>query len=132
MDSPRGNEHGIRFTFIHKSQQQRFTFIYALKSGPTIINYPAKIDSIKITASRRFEYVSTTSEISLKDQSDIVMISIKRSSSLRNSRLAAIEKHLHYDRLSSADDRLWLAMRDADGLDAGRYIIERNWLVPGQ
>ena len=85
-----------------------------------------------MTASRGFEYISTTAEISLKDQSDIVKIPIKRWSNLRNSRLAAIEKHLHYDRLSSADDRLWLAMRDADGLDAGRYIIERHWLVPGQ
>ena len=45
--------------------------------------------------------------------------------------MAPIEE-LHDDRLSSADDCLWLAMRDADGLDAGRSIAERQWLVPGQ
>lgn len=125
------NEHGIRFTSIHKSKQQRFTVIYALKSGPTIINCPAEIDSIKVTASHGFEYISTTAEISLKEQSGIVKIPIKRWSNLRNSGWAAIEEHLHYDRLSSADDRLWLAMLDADGLDAGHFMILKGGMVPG-
>ena len=78
------NEHGIRFTSLHKSKQQQFTVIYALNSGPTIINYPAEIDSIKVTASRGFEYSSTTAEINLKEQSGIVKIRIKRWSALRN------------------------------------------------
>ncbi|MAM91577.1 MAG: hypothetical protein CMI15_08880 [Opitutaceae bacterium] len=130
--APEGvNEHGIRFTSIHKSKQQRFTVIYALITGPLRIPYPKGAESIKITASRGFEYISDSIEIDLEERSASAAIPIDRWSNLRDSGWAAIEEHLHYDRLNSADDRHWLAMLDADGLDAGHFMILKGGMVPG-
>lgn len=125
------NEHGVRFTSIHKSKQQRFTVIYALKSGPLCIPYPKGADSIKITASRGFEYIPNSIEIDLEERSVSAAIPINRWSNLRDSGWAAVEEHLHYDRLSPKDDRHWLSMLEADGLDVGHFMVLKGGMVPG-
>ena len=125
------NKNGIRFTSIHKSKQQRFTVIYALDPGPTTIAYPEGIKSLKITASRGFEYVSNTVGINIEEGSGILEILLMRWTDLRKAGWTAIEEHLHYDRLSPADDHRWLAMLDADGLDAGHFMILKGGMVPG-
>ena len=125
------NKNGIRFTSIHKSKQQRFTVIYALDPGPTTIAFPEGIKSLKITASRGFEYVSNTVGINIEEDSGILEIPLMRWTDLRKAGWTAIEEHLHYDRLSPADDHRWLAMLDADGLDAGHFMILKGGMVPG-
>lgn len=125
------NEHGIRFTSIHKSKQQRFTVIYTLNSGNLNISYPPEIEAITINASRGFEYRSARLNLAPAKEAGLVKIPLQRWSRLRESGWVAIEEHLHYDRLNPADDRHWLAMLEADGLDAGHFMVLKGGMVPG-
>jgi hypothetical protein len=125
------NEHGIRLTSIHKSKQQRFTVIYALDSGSLNLNFPLEIEAITINASRGFEYKSTRLSLEPAKETGLVKIPLKRWSNLGESGWVSIEEHLHYDRLNPADDHRWLAMLEADGLDAGHFMVLKGGMVPG-
>ncbi len=125
------NEHGIRFTSIHKRSQHSFTAVYALKSGILEVGVPGDARSVSVTATHGFEYVPSTVETVLSNETPQIDLKLERWSQLRENGWIAIDEHLHFDRLNSEDDRLWLAMLEADGLNTGHFMVLKGGMTPG-
>lgn len=124
------NEHGIRFTSIHKRSQHSFTAVYALKTGPLEVGIPKGAKSVTVAASHGFEYAPVT-VVRSAENSNPVEIRLERWSDLSGNGWIAIDEHLHFDRLDPEDDRLWLAMLEADGLNAGHFMVLKGGMTPG-
>lgn len=125
------NEHGIRFTSIHKSKQQSFHVLYFLNTGILEIGIPDSAKTVSVTAVHGFEYLPQTVEKSLTSDSMLVELNLERWSDLSETGWIAIDEHLHFDRLDPEDDRLWLAMLEADGLNTGHFMVLKGGMTPG-
>ncbi len=125
------NEHGIRFTSIHKRSQHSFTAVFALKSGILEVGVPEDAKSVSVTATHGFEYVPSTVETVLSDETPLLDLKLERWSPIRDNGWIAIDEHLHFDRLEPRDDRLWLAMLEADGLNTGHFMVLKGGMTPG-
>lgn len=125
------NEHGIRFTSIHKRSQHLFTAIYALKTGPLEVDLPETANSISVTATHGFEYLPQTVDLSLPLDSAPLELELERWSHLNATGWIGIDEHLHFDRLHPADDTRWMAMLEADGLESGHFMVLKGGMTPG-
>lgn len=125
------NELGIRFTSIHKRSQHSFTAVYALKSGVLEVGIPKDAQSVTVAASHGFEYAPRSVSRSTSNLDDPLEIRLNRWSHLSQGGWIAIDEHLHFDRLDPDDDRLWLAMLEADGLNAGHFMVLKGGMTPG-
>jgi len=124
------NEHGIRFTSIHKRSQHSFTAVYALKTGILEVGLPADARSVTVTASHGFEYAPASVRHEARSASPIEL-RLNRWSHLSENGWIAVDEHLHFDRLDAEDDPLWLAMLEADGLNAGHFMVLKGGMTPG-
>ncbi len=125
------NKHGIRFTSIHKSKQQSFHVLYALKSGTLEIGLPHSAKSISVTATHGFEYLPKTVETVISDEAPLLELTLERWSHLKGNGWIVVDEHLHFDRLDPEDDRLWLSMLEADGLNSGHFMVLKGGMTPG-
>lgn len=125
------NEHGIRFTSIHKRSQHSFTAVYALKSGILEVGVSGDAKSVSVTATHGFEYSPKTVGTFLSDAPPLLELKLERWSHLKENGWIAIDEHLHFDRLDPEDDRLWLSMLEADGLNSGHFMVLKGGMTPG-
>lgn len=125
------NDHGIRFTSIHKSKGQTFTAVYARGTGLLAVDLPVGARRISATATRGFEYIPVTGSLNgLTDQSTLDL-RLRRWTNLDESGWIAVDEHLHFDRLDPADDERWLTMMEADGLSGAHFMVLKGGMTPG-
>jgi hypothetical protein len=125
------NEHGIRFTSIHKRSQHFFTAVYALKSGILEVGVSDDAKSVSVTATHGFEYIPKSLGAVISDETPLLELNLERWSDLKENGWIAIDEHLHFDRLDPEDDRLWVAMLEADGLNSGHFMVLKGGMTPG-
>lgn len=125
------DEHGIRFTSIHKSKGQRFTAIYSRGTGKLALSLPENARRVSVTATHGFEYLPAQGTVLVDGQRARLDLSLKRWTDLSQEGWIAIDEHLHYDRLDPSDDPKWLAMLEADGLSSAHFMLLKGGMVPG-
>lgn len=125
------DEHGIRFTSIHRTRQQRFTALYARGTGRLAAGLPAGAHRVTVTVARGFEYVPGYAKVAVEGDRAAVKIALRRWSDLAEQGWIAVEEHMHYDRLDPEADADWLTMLDADGLDAAHVLVAKGGMMPG-
>ena len=125
------NDHGISFTSIHLRRNQRSTMQFAKGTGTVELSLPANAKEVTVAAAKGFEYFLETTTVALTGQTTEVALELQRWVNLKADGWIAIDEHLHFDRLSAEDDSKWFSMFEADGLEAGHFMVLKGGMTPG-
>lgn len=125
------DEHGIRFTSIHRTKRQEFTACYARGSGAVTIGLPSGARQVEVTAVRGFEYRPAHASAQLTPDRASIALRLDRWIDLEAQGWIGVDEHLHYDRMDPAVDATWLTMLEADGLAAGHFMTLKGGMMPG-
>lgn len=129
---PRLNEHGLRFVSVHESKNQRYPVTYARGTGPVEFELPADAKQLDVSVAKGFEYLPVTRRVPvMAGRVTKLVVEIKRWAEPGSDGWVSADAHLHYDRLSKEDNRDWLTMLDADGLNHGFFMVLKGGKVPG-
>src|SRR4029453_14024213 len=72
------DEHGIRFTSIHRSKQQRFTTVYARGTGSRVVGLPRGARRVESVAARGLEFVPGTASVAVEGESVSAAVTVRR------------------------------------------------------
>ncbi len=125
------NHHGISFTSIHLRSNNRSTMQFAKGTGTVEVSLPSVAKEVTVAATKGFEYFLESKTVAVAGQSTEVALELERWVNLKADGWIAIDEHLHFDRLSAEDDPKWFSMFEADGLEAGHFMVLKGGMTPG-
>ncbi len=125
------DEHGISFTSIHLRSNNRSTMQFSRGTGPVGVNLPVGAQEVTVSVAKGFEYLAESTTVAVQGSTTEVSIELERWVNLKADGWIAIDEHLHFDRLSAEDDEKWFSMFEADGLEAGHFMVLKGGMTPG-
>jgi hypothetical protein len=125
------DESGISFTSIHLKSNNRSSVQFSKGTGPVRVSLPEGAKTVSVSAAKGFEYVPAGKTVQVQGEETKVSIDLERWVNLKDDGWIAIDEHLHFDRLDPADDKLWFSMLEADGLEAGHFMVLKGGMTPG-
>lgn len=125
------DDHGISFTSIHLRSNHRSTVQFSKGTGPVQVSLPEGAHEVTVRVAKGFEYFATTETVRVSGHETEVSIELQRWANLKANGWIAIDEHLHFDRLSADDDKKWFTMFEADGLEAGHFMVLKGGMTPG-
>jgi hypothetical protein len=123
------SEGAVRFTSSHTKKKQDFTATYARGAGPIEVSLPPNAKNVRVIATKGFEYLPAQGRLAAGGGT--LEIPMRKWIDIEAAGWVGIDEHLHYDRLSEADDDEWLAMLDGDGLGLGHFMVLKGAMVDG-
>ncbi|MDA0347152.1 MAG: CehA/McbA family metallohydrolase [Verrucomicrobia bacterium] len=125
------DDQGISFTSIHLSKNQRSTVQFAKGTGPVRVSVPRDARTVSVSVAKGFEYRVAKQSVEIFSETTELTVELERWVNLKEDGWIAIDEHLHYDRLGPEDDPLWFSMFQADGLEAGHFMVLKGGMTPG-
>ena len=125
------DDHGISFTSVHLRANNRSTMQFAKGTGPVAVSLPEGASEVTVSLAKGFEYLAESQTVPISAGTTEVAFELERWVNLKADGWIAIDEHLHFDRLDSEDDPLWFSMFEADGLEAGHFMVLKGGMTPG-
>ena len=125
------DEHGISFTSIHLRSNNRSTVQFTKGTGVVRVSIPHEAVDVSVSVAKGFEYLPAKKSVQISGEVTELTIELDRWVNLKEDGWIAIDEHLHFDRLDPKDDALWFSMFEADGLEAGHFMVLKGGMTPG-